>query len=150
MCRVRAEKGLYSSYVLLQVKWWWVALWLRRRQQGALGLTARVDKGTVMRRQTGTNTARTQNQALPTVCLRCVFFYQQAAGAEDVTATEEDFECLRVVKGRRVVIIPRHQAGGVDGAEVTSINLCHATPCLSAQGEKGTLRGHVMGQLGSC
>lgn len=82
--------------------------------------------------------------------MRCVFFYQQAAGAEDVTATEEDFECLRVVKGRRVVIILRHQAGGVDGAEVTSINLRHATPCLSVQGEKGTLRGHTMGQLWSC
>lgn len=103
-----------------------------------------------MKRQTGTNTARTQNQASPTVFLRCVFFYQEAAGAEDVAATEEDFECLRVIKGRHVVVILRHQAGGVDGAEVTSINLRHATPCLSAQGEKATLRGHVMGRLGSC
>lgn len=93
--------------------------------------------------KTGTNTARTQNQALPTVCMRCVFFYQQAAGAEDITATEEDIEFLRVVKGRHVVMILRHQAGGVDGAEVTSINRRHATPCLSDQGEKGTLRGHV-------
>lgn len=101
-----------------------------------------------MKRQTGTNTARTQNQALPTVCVRRVFFYQQAAGAEDVTAAEEDLECLRVIKGRHEVIILGHQAGGVDGAEVTSINLRHATPCVSAQGEKGTLRGHARGELG--
>lgn len=154
MFRVRADTSSYASYGLLQVKWWLVALWLRRRQQGALGLTTRVHEGTFMKRQRGTNTARTQSRALPTVCLRCVIFYQQAAGAGDVTAAEEDVECLCVVKGHRVVIVivivPRHQAGGVDGAEVTSINLRHATPCLSARGGKVTLRGHVMGQLGSC
>lgn len=147
MFRVRADTS-YSSYVLLHVKWRLVALWLRWRQQGALGLTTRVHKGTFMKRQRGSNAARTQNQALPTVCLRRVFFYQQAAGADDVTATEEDFECLRVVKGQREVVLPGHQAGGVDGAEVTSVDLRHATPCLSAQGEEGTLGGHAMGQLG--
>lgn len=125
-------------------------LWLWSRQQGALGLTAHVREDTVKKRQTGTDTARTRTDARPTVKLRCVVFYQQTAGVEDVTAAEGDIEGLRVVKRLHGVLCLRHQAGDVDRAEAASISLRHATPCLSAQGEMERCKGHAVGQLGSC
>lgn len=131
---VRAVRCLYSSYVLLQVKWWRLKLWLRPRQQGALGLT--VYEGTFRKRQTWTDTAWTRADTLPTVVLRCVFFYQQPAGAGVLAAAEGHVEALQVVERLHVVVI-RHQAGDVNGAEVTSINLRQSTPHLPAPRKEG-------------
>lgn len=122
--------------MFLQVKWWRLKLWLRPRQQGAFGLTAHVYEGTFMERQTGTDTAWTQTDRLPTVVLRCVIFYKQPAGVCIVGATEWHFKALQVVERLHVAVI-RHQAGDVSRAEMTSINLRQLTPHLSAPGKKG-------------
>lgn len=77
----------------------------------------------------------TQTHTLPTVVLRCVFFDQQPAGVCILAAAERHLKALQVVERLQVVLV-RHQAGDVDGAEAASINLRQSTPRRPAPGNQ--------------
>lgn len=73
---------------------------------------------------------------VPTVVLRCVVVYQRPAGVGIPAATHWHVKALQVVERLHVVVVG-HQAGDVNGAEVTSISLRQSTPRPSAPGKKG-------------